>query len=127
MPYAVIFTPEAVDQLESLYRYVAAAAPPEIARRYTGAIVTCCAKLCSSPQRDTRRDDVRPGLRITNYKKWAVIVFDVEVQVVSIIGVFYGSRMTRPFCRLIWMMDNASNVGNNCHAAAILAMMFVCY
>jgi toxin ParE1/3/4 len=35
------------------------------------------------------RDDIRLGLRITNYKKRAVIAFDVEADLVSIIGVFY--------------------------------------
>ncbi len=38
------------------------------------------------------RDDVRPGLRITNYKKRAVIAFDVDAEQVSIIGVFYGGQ-----------------------------------
>lgn len=38
------------------------------------------------------RDDVRPGLRITNYKKRAVIAFDVDAECVSIIGVFYGGQ-----------------------------------
>ncbi|MFZ4539394.1 hypothetical protein [Propionivibrio sp.] len=38
------------------------------------------------------RDDVRPGLRITNYKKRAVIAFDVTTEQVSIIGVFYGGQ-----------------------------------
>ena len=42
------------------------------------------------PHRGTRRDDVRPGLRISNYKKRAVIAFAVEAEVVSIIGVHYG-------------------------------------
>ena len=34
------------------------------------------------------RYDVRPGLRVTHYKKRAVIVFDVDAERVSIIGVF---------------------------------------
>jgi plasmid stabilization system protein ParE len=38
------------------------------------------------------RDDVRPGLRITNHKKRAVIAFDVDAEQVSIIGVFYGGQ-----------------------------------
>ena len=38
------------------------------------------------------RDDVRPGPRITNYKKRAVIAFDVDNELVSIIGVFYGGQ-----------------------------------
>ena len=42
MAYSVVFTPEAEEQLAVLYRYVAAAASPEIAERFTGAIVTHC-------------------------------------------------------------------------------------
>lgn len=42
MQYTVIFTPEAQDQLVALYRYIAAAATPEIAECYTNAIVTHC-------------------------------------------------------------------------------------
>ncbi|MBA4003058.1 MAG: plasmid stabilization protein, partial [Delftia sp.] len=40
----------------------------------------------------TPRDDVRPGLRITNYRKRTVIAFAVDADMVSIIGIFYGGR-----------------------------------
>ena len=70
--YAVIFAPQAREQLASLYRYIAAAASPEIAERYTSAIVTYCESLQTFPMRGTRRDEIRPGLRITNYRKRAV-------------------------------------------------------
>lgn len=92
MQNTVIFTPEALEQLAVLYRYIAAAASPEIAERYISAIVTYCEGLQTFPHRGTRRDDVRPGLRITNYKKRAVIAFDVDAELVSIIGVFYGGQ-----------------------------------
>lgn len=92
MQYTVIFTPEAEEQLAALYRYIAGAASPEIAERYTSAIVTYCESLQTFPHRGTCRDDVRPGLRITNYKKRAVIAFKVEAELVSIIGVFYGGQ-----------------------------------
>lgn len=92
MQYTVIFTPEAQEQLATLYRYIAAAASPEIANLYTSAIVTYCEGLQTFPHRGTCRDDVRPGLRITNYKKRAVIAFDVNAELVSIIGVFYGGQ-----------------------------------
>lgn len=92
MEYAVVFTPEAQEQLAALYRYIAAAASPEIAERYTSAIVTYCESLQTFPHRGTCRDDIRPGLRITNHKKRAVIAFDVEAERVSIIGVFYGGQ-----------------------------------
>lgn len=44
------------------------------------------------PLRGTQRDDLRPGLRITNYKGRTLIAFDVNAQQVSIIGLFYGGQ-----------------------------------
>lgn len=38
--YRVVFTPEALEPLETLYRYIADAASPLVAERYTDAIVT---------------------------------------------------------------------------------------
>ena len=90
--HRVVFAPEAQEQLAALYRYIAAAASPEVAERYTNAIVTHCEGLQTFPLRGTRRDDIRPGLRITNYKKRAIIAFDVDAAIVSIIGVFYGGQ-----------------------------------
>ena len=92
MIYRIIFTPEAADQLAELYHYIAEAAAPEIAAQYTEAIVSYCENLHMFPHRGTMRDDVRPGLRITNYKKRAVIAFHVDADLVSIIGVFYGGQ-----------------------------------
>jgi plasmid stabilization system protein ParE len=90
--YTVIFTPEAQEQLAALYHYIAVAASPEVAARYTNAIVTYCEGLHTFPLRGTCRDDIRPGLRITHYKKRTVIAFDVDAELVSIIGVFYGGQ-----------------------------------
>jgi plasmid stabilization system protein ParE len=92
MHYRVVFTPEALAQLEALYCYVAQAASPDIAARYTDAIVTYCEGLHTFPLRGTRRDDIRPGLRVTNYKKRAVVAFAVDADVVSVIGVYYGGQ-----------------------------------
>ena len=92
--YAVVFAPEAEDQLAELVRYIAAKASPETAARYTDAIVAYCEGLSTFPYRGTRRDDVRPGLRITNYKGRSIIAFDVDdaAACVSILGVFYGGQ-----------------------------------
>jgi len=92
MQYTVIFTPEALDQLAALYRYIATAATPAIAERYTNAIVTHCDNLSTFPNRGARRDDIRPGLRITSYKKSAVIAFAVNAELVSIVGIYYGGQ-----------------------------------
>lgn len=90
--YTVVFTPEAEAQLALLYRYIADAASPDIAARYTDSIVTYCEDLRSFPHRGTKQDDIRPGLRVTNFRKRAAIIFTVESEQVSIIGVFYGGQ-----------------------------------
>lgn len=60
--------------------------------RYAEAIVSYCESLSIFPQRGMKRDDVRLGLRITHYKKRAVIAFAVDAECVSILGIFYGGR-----------------------------------
>lgn len=94
MSYRVVFSPEAEEQLAALYGCTADAASPDIAARYTEAIVSYCEGLHTFPLRGTMREDVRPGLRITNYKKRTVIAFEVDTQVeqVSILGLFYGGQ-----------------------------------
>jgi toxin ParE1/3/4 len=90
--YQVIFSPEAEEQLAALYRYLAVEASPKIAERYTDAIVNYCEGLTTFPHRGNCRDDIRPGFRITNYKRRTVIAFEVGDDHVSIIGIFYGGR-----------------------------------
>ncbi len=94
MTYTVVFAPEAQEQIASLYRYIAENASPKAAARYAEAIVAYCEGLSTFPHRGTRRDDVRPGLRVTNYKRRAVIAFQVDDAALSvaIIGVFYGGQ-----------------------------------
>jgi toxin ParE1/3/4 len=92
MSYTVVFTPEAQEQLLELYRYIAAAASPVTAERYISAIITYCEELRTFPHRGNRRDDIREGLRVTNYRKRVVIAFDVDAEQVSVIGIFYGGQ-----------------------------------
>ncbi len=92
MSYTVVFTPEAEAQLIELYGYIAAEASPEIAARFTDGIVTYCESLNTFPARGNRRDDIRPGLRVTSYRKRVAIAFHVEDDRVNIIGVFYGGQ-----------------------------------
>ncbi len=90
--YSVYFTPESIDQLEALYTYIADAASPRVADQFTNAIVDYCEGMCTFPERGTCRNDIRPGLRITNYKGRTVVAFDVSVDQVTIIGIFYGGQ-----------------------------------
>lgn len=92
MTYRVIFAPEANKQLLALYKYISREASPSIAIQYTQEIVDYCDSLREFPLRGTARDDVRPGLRITHYRKRTVIAFDVNEMQVSILGIFYGGQ-----------------------------------
>src|ERR1039457_6864691 len=90
MTYSVAYTPEAQEQLRALYRYIEKAASPAIAQRFTDAIVNHCERFREFPERAIRRDDIRPGLHITNYQGRVAIAFAVENAEVWIIGVFYA-------------------------------------
>lgn len=70
------------------YHYIAEVPSSDIAAGYSDAIVNDCESLHTFPHRTTVRDNVRPGLRITNYKKRAVIAFSVDTEQLSIIGIF---------------------------------------
>lgn len=94
MSYTVRFAPQALAQLDAIETYIAHAGSPRTAARYVDAIVAYCESLTTFPQRGIQRDDLLPGLRITNYRHNAVIAFMVEpdIEAVSIIGVFYGGQ-----------------------------------
>jgi toxin ParE1/3/4 len=92
MPYSVVFTPEAEDQLVEIYRYIANDASPAIAEKFTSTIVDFCEGLVNFPHRSVRRDDIRPGLFVTQYRSRVVIAYSVDNDTVVVIGVFYGGR-----------------------------------
>lgn len=94
MKYHIVFSPEAENQLISLYNYIADVASPDTAIKYVDNIICYCECLHTFPSRGNMRDDVRPGLRITNYKKRIIIAFEVneKKKEVSIIGLFYGGQ-----------------------------------
>ena len=59
--YQVVLTPEALDQLRAIERYIAAASGyPMVAERYVDALVSYCESLATFPQRGARRDPAGP-------------------------------------------------------------------
>jgi len=90
--YRVLFTPEAEDHLDQLYRYIAEAADSAVADRYVDAVIGYCEGLAEFPVRGRARDDIRPGLRTTSYRKRTVIAFVVGDDKVVVLGIFHGGR-----------------------------------
>ncbi len=88
----VVFSKEAEDHLSALYNYIADVASAEIAQRYTDKLADYCHSLSTFPNRGTRHDDLRPGLRMTHYRGRTLIAFVVGNERVEIVGVFHGGQ-----------------------------------
>lgn len=88
----VVFSPEAEQQLVSLYDYIAGQASPAVATKFVGAIVDRCESLGDMPRQETARGDLRPGLRTISYRRRVVIAYAVEKPTLTIVGVYYGGQ-----------------------------------
>ena len=92
MPYRIVFTPEARDQLDYLHSYISATADVETASKFANGVIDHIASLSEFPERGTPRDDLRPGLRALAWRRRVTIAFVVEEAEVVVIGIFYGGR-----------------------------------
>jgi plasmid stabilization system protein ParE len=92
--YTVRFLPEAVEQLAALYRYVADASSRQVAADYVEAIRAYCEGLAVFPYRGTMREDLRPGLRVTHFRRRVAvaIVVDDATEQVTVLGIFAGGQ-----------------------------------
>lgn len=92
MANSVIFSPSARDQLDAIFDYIAEAASPAIAQRFTDAIVDHVGKLSDYPRRGTPRDDLVPGLRTISFRRRVTIAFGVDEDLVLVVGIYYGGQ-----------------------------------
>jgi toxin ParE1/3/4 len=90
--YEVRFRPRAEADLIELYRYIRTESGAEVAGAYIDRIEAACLSLETFPERGTRRDDIRPGLRTMGFERRATIVFQVLIDEVVIVRIFYGGR-----------------------------------
>jgi len=88
----VSFRPLAAADLFGLYQYIAAESGLAVAGAYIDRIETACMALETFPERGTRRDDIRPGLRTMGFERRATIVFQVTRADVVIVRIFYGGQ-----------------------------------
>ncbi|HXZ01503.1 MAG TPA: type II toxin-antitoxin system RelE/ParE family toxin [Stellaceae bacterium] len=90
--HKISFRPLAEADLFRLYRSIAEKAGHEVAGAYIDRIEAACKTLETFPERGTRRDDIRPGLRTLGFERRATIVFQVRRAEVVIVRIFYGGR-----------------------------------
>lgn len=88
----VVFAPEAKDDLFALYDWIAGAASPDVALSYVERVETYCLGFADAGERGHRRDDIRPGLRVTGFERRLTIALSVTEERVTILRIFYGGR-----------------------------------
>jgi toxin ParE1/3/4 len=94
MTYTVIILGPAEADLNAIYEYIAERASADIAARFVGRIETYLLGFSNTPERGTRRDDLRPGLRTVGFQRRAIILFEVNraQRQVLIHGIYYAGR-----------------------------------
>jgi toxin ParE1/3/4 len=90
------YTPEAQQQLNELDDWITKAASAEIARRFVSAILEHVDGILVFPLVGRARDDVRPGMRTSTFKKKTLVAYALDESsdeiVVNILGVFHGGQ-----------------------------------
>lgn len=92
MAHRVVYSPEAQRDLFRLYSYIAEHSGADRARAYTARIEAHCMGFADLPERGTRRDDLRAGLRTTGFERRVTIAFHVSSGTVTIDRILYGGR-----------------------------------
>lgn len=92
----IYLTPEAERQLNEIDDWITASASADIAKRFVSAVLDHIDGIATFPLAGRVRDDVRPGMRTTTFKKRTVIAYVVEgdsdARVITILGVFHGGQ-----------------------------------
>ena len=88
----IVFSPEAQADLLSLYDYIADQSGEARAIAYVEQIEAYCQGFVTFPNRGTRRDDIRDGLRTVGFKRRLTIAFHVEAERVVFDRILYGGR-----------------------------------
>lgn len=92
MAHRVVFAPEALEDLRALYDFIAEASSPERAFTWVERLRRHLLGFADFPERGTRRDAIRPGLRTTGYLRRIAVAFQVTDTEVVILRVLYGGR-----------------------------------
>jgi len=89
----VIYRPEAVADLEEIFRYILNKSRDHItAKRFTNRIKARCDKVGDAPNGGAPRPDLGTDLRLVPFEKSAVILYRTTAKEVEIVNVFYGGR-----------------------------------
>jgi plasmid stabilization system protein ParE len=90
------YTAQAQQQLHALDDWISEKASRHVAQRFVSAILNYIDGILVFPRAGRARDDVRPGMRTTTFKKRTLIAYEVDESsdelVVNVLGVFHGGQ-----------------------------------
>lgn len=87
-----MLAPEAADDLNELYDWIAALASHQVAMGYLERVETFCRRLSIGSERGHLRADIRTGLRIIGFERRLTIAFTVDDDTVTVLRVFTAGR-----------------------------------
>jgi toxin ParE1/3/4 len=88
MSLIVLFSPEAIADLNRLYDYIAPRGGRQVAEAYIARLHQYCLDMKTFPKRGTRRDDIWRGLRMVGFERKATIAIEVTYDEVRIVRIF---------------------------------------
>lgn len=91
-PRRVVFSPHARNDLARLFDWIFQKVGADVAGAYLARVELYCLDLEVGPERGTRHDDVRPGLRIVGFERSLTIAFTVADDRVTILRCLYRGR-----------------------------------
>jgi toxin ParE1/3/4 len=90
--HRVVLTERALEDLQSLFDYVARHSDFATAEAYDRRIREACRSLSEYPRRGSPRDDLLPGLRTLSFERRGIIAYQVEGLLVRIIAILHHGR-----------------------------------
>lgn len=92
MPTQVLFSASAEADLDELFGWIADRAGIATALAYTERIRRYCSGFRPFPERGTKRDDLRVGLRTVGFERRVTIAFTIRGDDVVILRILYAGR-----------------------------------
>lgn len=96
MTSRIHYSPDAERQLNDLDGWITENASADTAERFVRSILDHIDRIVVFPLAGRARDDVRPGMRTTTFKKRTLIAYEVDHAsdelVVNVLGVFHGGQ-----------------------------------
>jgi toxin ParE1/3/4 len=88
----VAFSARALEDLRNIGLWIGEHASDRIADRYLRRLRSYCESFDIFPERGTRRNDLRPGVRTIGFERRVTVAFAVFEKEVLILRLFYSGR-----------------------------------